>query len=308
MAKFSITEFQSAVHRKDIFTIKMMMFEGNPPSIRTGFNTEHSFWDYKGGCPGTAKDNELAWARVAKNVLGLYNNKGCIIVFGIDDKNYAFVGTNCYVDSKIFNDKIRRYLGDKIWVEYHREFIQPGQSYLGIAIVPSRGPVMARFFADSPKDSNGKCLFELGGAAIRRKDSTYILSKDEADEEMRRLKVGFTSEKYAIDISQFRLLNNEYHKFVYRELVCKKVLDGLKDRRSSVVALTGIGGTGKTALATWASHQVYEQKEFSFIVSITAKDRELTVGGIQPLKPELTTYESLLDSIQIGRASCRERV
>jgi len=71
----------------------------------------------------------------------------------------------------------------------------------------------------------------------------------------------------------------------------------MRDPRASVTTVTGIGGTGKTALATWAAVRAYERKNFSFIVSITAKDRELSPAGIRALQPTLTTFETLLDTV-----------
>jgi tetratricopeptide (TPR) repeat protein len=54
---------------------------------------------------------------------------------------------------------------------------------------------------------------------------------------------------------------------------------------------------GKTALATWAALRAYERRDFTFIVSLTAKDRELTSTGIQALAPGLTSFEALLDNV-----------
>jgi hypothetical protein len=61
--------------------------------------------------------------------------------------------------------------------------------------------------------------------------------------------------------------------------------------------LIGIGGSGKTTLGTWAVLKAYERKQFDFIVSITAKDRELTSVGIQSLTTSPTTFEVLLDGV-----------
>jgi len=75
------------------------------------------------------------------------------------------------------------------------------------------------------------------------------------------------------------------------------VEEALSDPRSAVTSIIGIGGVGKTALATWAALRAYERKQFTFIVSITAKDRELTSGGIRGLEPTLTSFEALLDNV-----------
>ena len=48
---------------------------------------------------------------------------------------------------------------------------------------------------------------------------------------------------------------------------------------------------------TTTTLRAYERKQFEFIVSITAKDRELTAAGIKALEPGLTSFEALLDNI-----------
>lgn len=75
------------------------------------------------------------------------------------------------------------------------------------------------------------------------------------------------------------------------------MLTSLADQRTAITSIIGGGGSGKTALATWASLKAYEAKQFEYIVSITAKDRELTSAGIQALASGKTTFDKLLDSI-----------
>ena len=67
--------------------------------------------------------------------------------------------------------------------------------------------------------------------------------------------------------------------------------------RASTTSITGIGGAGKTALATWAVLRSYYRKSFEFIVCTTAKDRELTSSGIKAIDPQLTSFDTSLDSI-----------
>jgi hypothetical protein len=54
---------------------------------------------------------------------------------------------------------------------------------------------------------------------------------------------------------------------------------------------------GKTTLATWAALRAFELHTFSYIVSVTAKDRELTATGLVGLVNQLTSFERLLDDI-----------
>lgn len=95
----------------------------------------------------------------------------------------------------------------------------------------------------------------------------------------------------------FRVLSPQYPEFILRKQPCEEIVGSLADQRTAVTSIIGGGGSGKTALATWASLQAYEAKQFEYIVSITAKDRELTSSGIQALTPGKTTFDKLLDSI-----------
>lgn len=79
--------------------------------------------------------------------------------------------------------------------------------------------------------------------------------------------------------------------------LCKIVEDSLHSSRTFVTSLTGIGGVGKTALASWATLLSYEKKQFDFIVSLTAKDRALTTTGIVPVAPNLSSLADLLREI-----------
>ena len=67
--------------------------------------------------------------------------------------------------------------------------------------------------------------------------------------------------------------------------------------RATSVCLIGIGGVGKTALATWAVKNAYKNEEYDYIVSISAKGRELTASGIQSISQKLTSLDDLLNAI-----------
>jgi len=271
------------------------MFESNPPRPRSGFRTETELWDYKSNTPSLGKGTEAKWASVAADVLAFHNNRGGVLVFGIRD-DLVFAGARTRLDSKKFNDQLRRFLPDTLWVEFHREFIQKDQQYLGLALIPPRGARIERFRRPAP-ETGGKRVFEAGGSAIREGDSTRILSSSEADAFTRDLAVPTIGRVYAIDKPFYRVLAPEYEQFVFREVPCELVEKGLRDRRTAVTSVIGIGGVGKTALATWAALRALDREDFAFIASTTAKDRELTSHGIYALEPALTSFESLLDTI-----------
>ena len=293
------SDIESCIRQRHIDSIVKLMFDlddDNLPIIRSGFRIENDLWDFKASCPLPGKTNGVEWAEIAKHVLAFHNHNGGIIVFGIRD-NFSFCGVDHRLDSKLFNDQVRKFLGDRIWVEFHREFIQSNQKYVGIALVPQRGAAIERFRTDATAAANGSRLFVVGGSAIRKNDSSFILTKTEADELSRKLAIPNIGQVYCVDVPFYRILQPEYIHFVDRTIPCKMIEEALSNPRAAIASVVGIGGAGKTALATWAVLRAYERKEFDFIVSITAKDRELTASGIRALEPSLTSFESLLDNI-----------
>jgi len=174
------------------------MFEPAAVVVKSGFRTEGELWDYKADCPRPEKAAVNAWADLAVEVLAFHNHRGGILVFGIRNDDYSFAGAKTFLDSKLLNEQLRRFLGDRVWVEFHREFMRQDQKYLGIAVVPPRGPVLERFRADAP-EAGGRRRFAVGDSAIREGDSTRLLRKQEADEYARRLLVPTVGRLYAVD-------------------------------------------------------------------------------------------------------------
>ena len=287
--------FASAVRQRNLHGVLGLLFEGNAPSLRRGYRTETELWDFKKDCPYTGRDSENAWAELAADVLAFHNNQGGVIVFGVSD-NFEFVGATTRLDSKMVNDRLRRYLPDTIWVDFHREFIQDDQHYLGVALISPCGPLPAAFRSGAPSVS-GRSRFLKGGSARREHDSSKVLSPTEFDEWVRGLQVPVVAATYALDVPQFRVLQPDYESFIERPVVGAAIEKALTDPRTAVTSLVGLGGMGKTALATWAVLRAYDRKQFDFIVSVTAKDRELTSTGILGIDNTLSTFEDLLDSI-----------
>lgn len=288
-------ELSAAIRQRDMHSIVKLFFNSADRTLNLGFRAETELWDFKRDCPTPAAP-AIQWAEIAKDVLAFHNHRGGILVFGVDDETFQVCRTDAKVDSKIFNDKIRKYVGDRVWVEFHREFIREDQTYIGIALVPPRGPNLTRFSANSP-EKRGHLIFKKGGSAIRRNDSSVALTKDETDQISESLSLPSISDAYAVDEPFYRLLAPDYASFVFREHPCAAVEDALADPRTSVASIIGIGGIGKTALATWAALNAYHNDGFDYIVSMTAKDRELTAHGIRALDPGLTSYEHLLDTV-----------
>lgn len=274
----------------------MFTTNGRLPIVKDGFRHERDLWDFKNEVPGTGKKHVVAWAEIARHVLAFHNQSGGFLIFGINDNTFQFTGAQNYCDSARFNNGIRQYVGDLFHVIFNRAYIQEDQSYLGIALVPAKRYKIVRFLADAPKKGSEK-LFSRGDVAIREGDSSKTYRGAEANRFVTDQIVTRTGRGYAIDEENYRILAPEYRSFVYRRKLCDEIMDGLQDPRVAVVSLVGIGGVGKTALATWAALEAYRNNMFSFIVSITAKDRELTAKSIVPLDNPLTSYEELISTI-----------
>jgi tetratricopeptide (TPR) repeat protein len=290
-------EVRRAIRQRDIGSIVALIFEPATFQVRPGFSTETELWDFKQGCPrpGKQKEDEIGWSNLAVDILAFHNLHGGLIVLGVGDRDLRLCPIKHRLDSKIFNDQMRKFFSDRIWVEFYRIFIQADQSYVGVAVVPPRGPSLERFQADAPVETGPR--FRRGESAIREGDSSRILKKDAADAVARQISVPLINQTYIVNEPYFRILAPEYAQFVERPGPCKDIEAAMNDPRSAVAALVGIGGTGKTALATWATLRAYDRKDYEFIASITAKDRELTSAGIRALEPGLTSFEALLDTV-----------
>ncbi|PAW77867.1 MAG: hypothetical protein B9S32_09715 [Verrucomicrobia bacterium Tous-C9LFEB] len=290
-----LSDIAKAIRQSNVASISALMFDQSDWSLRPGYCTETEYWDYKVTAPSLGAGSSEEWANLAKDVLSFHNHRGGVIVFGVTN-GFEVVGHRSPLDSKLLNDRLRKYVGDKIWLDYHRLNIKEDQSHIGLILIPPRGPIILRFAKDSPCN-NGKYLFKKGESAIREGDSSKLLKDVQAEAFEARSRVPEYSQVYAIDEPFYRILNPEYHDFIERTGPCQLLEKALQDPRTSVTQITGVGGAGKTALATWAVLRAYERKQFQFIVSTTAKDRELTAHGIQSLSPKLTSFESLLNSV-----------
>lgn len=293
-------EIKDAVAVGDMGAVLGAMFDvnsGGTPSVRVGFRRENQLWDYKAGLPGMRIEYEAAWAEVAAHVLAFHNAEGGILIFGVRDKDYGFVGTRDYVDGKRFNDKIRRYTGDTFWVDFSREFLQKDQRYLGIALIPPRSLVPVRMQADAPADARGERLFRVGDLCVRENDERRFYRGPDAHQYLARNRLPSPDARYAIRDGQNRIFRPDWDDFVFRPMLCERVRHALADDRTYVATLSGIGGVGKTALATWGVLEAYRKKLFEYIISVSAKDRELTSHGIRRVDGALTSYEGLLNEI-----------
>jgi hypothetical protein len=273
-----------------------IFFDRSPLTVRYGFYKEDELWDYKAEVPASARGNDAEWAKIAADVLAFYNTKGGVLIFGVRDNDFKFTGATNKCDTKLFNDKIRRYVGDRFWVSFSREFIQADQRYLGIAIIPPKAHAALRAMGDGPA-VGGRQYLKTGDLCIREADSTRVLRGADALAYVTSNNVPEAVSQYIVNEPGFRVLRPDYREFTYRKDLCASIDAALASDRTFVTSLTGIGGVGKTALASWATLKAHDKKAFDFIVSLTAKDRALTSSGIVPVAPTLSSLAGLLAEI-----------
>jgi predicted HTH transcriptional regulator len=206
-----ISELKALVKSRDMKGILRMMFRPGMPELQQGFYREDQWWDFKEECPSPKKANEVEWAKLATDVLAFYNQEGGIIFFGIKDSDYRFVGAKQRLDTKQFNDKIRKYSGDRFWVSFSREFIQADQRYLGVAVVPPRPHSHQRILRDGPT-VEGKPLFKAGDLCVRLGDETRILRESEAIRFAATRGLGTSAATFAVDEANYRILRPALYK------------------------------------------------------------------------------------------------
>ncbi|HEV8661177.1 MAG TPA: RNA-binding domain-containing protein [Thermoanaerobaculia bacterium] len=290
--------FAKAIQQKNVAALLERLLESRDgiPVLKMGFGRETELWDFKRGLPTLKAEHEVIWADIAADIAAFHNKKGGLLVFGIDDKTLSFVGTRDPLDAKRFNDKIRRYLGDTIWVEFSREYIQ-SDKYLGVALIPPRELMPLRMRCDAPVQKTGERSFSKGDLPIRERDSTRIYRGSAADEYLAKNRLPSPDSRFLINDARARILRPDWSEFITRDELCTRVVAGINDGRTYVTTLTGIGGIGKTALACWGVLEAYKESRFEFIISVSAKDRELSEKGIKPIEATLTSYDDLLNEI-----------
>ncbi len=242
-----------------------------PAKNKARHRSENKYWDYKEDLRLT---DAHKIAEFVKDVAAFHNTEGGLIIVGITNEYVAQgVSGSIILDTKQIRDKIRKYVGDEIGV--FQESFEIGESRLIWLIFLTKNlGIPQAILSNGPQNRNGRPLFVKGDYLYRDSDEAKRCTDDG---DMERIFRGFHNEhlsayNYEIDEPFFRLLNPNYEQFVGRRQKIDEVKESL-NLRHPVIALDGLGGVGKTAIAIQAVREVYDERKYLFIVSLSAKSK-----------------------------------
>jgi hypothetical protein len=232
---------------------------------------ETDYWDYK---RELRLETPSEIARTAKDVLAFHNTKGGLLVVGVDD-DYRVPGIpkSHVLDTYQLQEKLRKYIGHNIHI-FQNLIDVANDRVLWLIFITKREGLPVSVGSNGPQDKSGRNEIRANEYYIRLHDQS-ILCKEPAHFE--RLFTGASIDHlqaylYDVDEPYFRLLAPNCDRFFGRRDKLAEVHQALTTRHP-VVALDGLGGVGKTAIAIELTRQLYKSGDYLFIVSQSAKSK-----------------------------------
>ncbi len=233
---------------------------------------ETEYWDYK---ETIDLENPIEIARLAKRVLAFHNSRGGAIIYGVKD-NYDVSGVAIgkTVDANKLNQKLRQYIGSTFSL-FQDTIAIPNNRVLWLVFVPPKESVPVAVASNGPLNEKNRNEIRKGEFYVRVNDTVKLCAEPN---EIYRL-LGNVSlshiEAYLYDVDDpfFRLLAPHCERFVGRQNQLNKVRDALLRSRHPIIALDGVGGVGKSAVAIEIVRNLYDAQKYMFIVSQSAKSK-----------------------------------
>lgn len=260
--------------------------------------------------------HDVQVCELGRDTLAMKNVGGGYLVIGVKDKTWAPTGLQgpLPLDTKLLRDQIRRATGldlDADIVHHDLVFEDQRRTFALVLVRASRKRSKRRAPSLVGKDfcHNKPYGLRRGEIYLRKGDQTVrIHSHEELEELLDRLEAEADNSAlmisdeapFAVVDGTYRLLEKGFQSFIGRDHLRKQLLEAvLKDPRIWIINVHGPGGVGKSALVNWATYEFYGTRQFEGIIHLTAKDTQLTAGGIKPFSRSLYSLEDLLRNILI---------
>lgn len=219
-------------------------------------------------------DNPICVAQLAKDILGFHNTKGGVIIVGVSN-DYKVVGlpqSQIWDTSRLIG-KLRKYIGSNVSL-FQNTIEIPNGKVIWLIFVPKRNGEPQLFAANGPEGKDHNPIIRKNACFMRVNDETKPCV-DPSD--FVKLFSGHSIDQlhaysYDIDTPYFRLLAPHCERFIGREPLLKELKEAL-DLRQPIIALDGVGGVGKSAIAIELVRRLYEAENYMFIISLSAKNK-----------------------------------
>ncbi len=255
---------------------------------------EDRHWDYK---EKLSLDDAYAVAEFAKDVLAFHNTDGGVIIVGVTNKYAAHgVPSGTILEKKLLRDKLTKYCGRAL--DIFQESVElPGGQFIWLIFVRKYVEVPQAMECDGPY-YHGAHMFNKGQYFYRDGDE---VRRCLSDDDVERIFRGFSNAhlgayNYEVDQPYYRLLHPNCEKFIGR----REKIDEVKLKlglRHPIIALDGLGGVGKTAIAIQAVRELYNDSgRYLFIASLSAKSK-MWLGHVSPRAASFAGLQGLLSEI-----------
>ena len=259
-------------------------------------------------------DSPKSTLEICIDVMAMANTRGGYLVIGVND-SFEQIGLpeTFHIDPAEIQQKLSNYMRPSPQMFYTEKIIEVNKvqkRFAFLRVEQSEEIVVASKEGVYHDKHSCKtvCEFRSGEVFVRRSASSR-----RADSDAMRLLIERIAEAKSSSLTrrtsltredlgelQLRQMHNlqrpDYRQFIGREKYIEDIMAKLS-QRFFVVSIDGIGGVGKTALASEIAHKCVEGKIFDAVVWISAKKKRLALTGIDDIVPSLTTYENLINAI-----------